>query len=148
MRPYGLKGPPLPWSKQSRALTYKNGEPTEIPKIKTRIENKIIGWIGDQNPNEPSPDAWEKRLAVILANEIEESEPLWTDYEFEETHVKIDIADVILDELYNETVQIMQYRKVLPTVPPQVSKDGNIDTKANIEENEKVDKIESATMFE
>ena len=148
LRPYGLKGPPLPWSKQSRALTYKNGEPTEIPKIKTRIENKIIGWIGDQNPNEPSPDAWEKRLAVILANEIEESEPLWTDYEFEETHVKIDIADVILDELYNETVQIMQYRKVLPTVPPQVIKDGNINTKTDLEENEKVDKIESATMFE
>jgi len=23
-RPYGLKGPPLPWSKQTRALTNKN----------------------------------------------------------------------------------------------------------------------------
>jgi hypothetical protein len=24
-RPYGLKGPPMPWSKQTRTLTYKNG---------------------------------------------------------------------------------------------------------------------------
>lgn len=24
-RPYGLRGPPMPWSQQTRTLTYKNG---------------------------------------------------------------------------------------------------------------------------
>ena len=24
-RPYGLRGPPLPWSQSTRTLTYKNG---------------------------------------------------------------------------------------------------------------------------
>lgn len=25
-RPYGLRGPPMPWSQQTRTLTYKNGQ--------------------------------------------------------------------------------------------------------------------------
>ena len=30
MRPYGLKGPPLPWSRQVRALTFRYGEEEQI----------------------------------------------------------------------------------------------------------------------
>ncbi|CAI2380071.1 unnamed protein product [Moneuplotes crassus] len=113
-RPYGLKGPPLPWSKQSRTLTYKNGDITEIPQITTKIEKKVLDWIGDQDADNPSPNSWEERLAVILANEIEETEPIWTDYEFEETHVKIDMAELILEDLFKEAAEIMTHRKVLP----------------------------------
>lgn len=111
LRPYGLKGPPLPWSKQSRTLTYKNGDPTELPQILKGVDKRIQIWIGDQKEKEPYRNVWEERLAVILANEIEENEPLWTDYEFEETHVKLDLAEIILDELYDETAQILQSRK-------------------------------------
>jgi len=25
-RPYGLRGPPMPWSQSTRTLTYKNGQ--------------------------------------------------------------------------------------------------------------------------
>ena len=112
LRPYGLKGPPLPWSKQGRTLTYKNGDTAELPQIKETISSKVLGWIGDQSKKEQTPNAWEERLAVILANEIEENEPLWTDYEFEETHVKMDLAELILDDLYEESLQLMRERKL------------------------------------
>lgn len=41
----------------------------------------------------------EERLARILMAEAEENEPLWTDYEYEETQTKLDLADIILNHL-------------------------------------------------
>ena len=29
-RPYGLRGPPLPWSHQTKTLTYRNGQQVEL----------------------------------------------------------------------------------------------------------------------
>ena len=50
----------------------------------------------------------EERLARILIQEAEENEPLWTDYEYEETQTKIDVADIILEEMCGEVIQIMK----------------------------------------
>ena len=44
-RPYGLKGPPLPWSKQTRALTNKNQDVKQIQRILTDINSKVMGWV-------------------------------------------------------------------------------------------------------
>ena len=49
----------------------------------------------------------EERLARILIQEAEENEILWTDYEYEETQAKLDLADIILNELCFETVSIL-----------------------------------------
>ena len=49
----------------------------------------------------------EERLARILIQEAEENEPLWTDYEYEETQTKIDVADIVLEELCGEIVDIL-----------------------------------------
>lgn len=46
----------------------------------------------------------EERLARILIQEAEENEPLWTDYEYEETQTKIDVADIVLEEMCSEIV--------------------------------------------
>lgn len=45
----------------------------------------------------------EERLAIMLASEIEENEPLWTDYEYEETQAKIELSDMIFNYLIDET---------------------------------------------
>ena len=47
----------------------------------------------------------EERLALVLAAEIEENEMLWTDYEYEETQTKLDVADMILEFLAEEVAQ-------------------------------------------
>ncbi len=43
-RPYGLKGPPLPWSKQTRSLTNKNSDEKQLPKILDQIKDKVMKW--------------------------------------------------------------------------------------------------------
>lgn len=40
-RPYGLKGPPMPWSKQTRTLTYKNGQREQLSTILKSINGKV-----------------------------------------------------------------------------------------------------------
>lgn len=56
----------------------------------------------------------EERLALLLSSEIEENEILWTDYEYEETQAKLDVADMILEflaeEACNELTKIQDSR--------------------------------------
>ena len=49
----------------------------------------------------------EDRLARILIQEAEENECLWVDYEYEETQTKLDLADLILSHLCDETSDIL-----------------------------------------
>lgn len=46
----------------------------------------------------------EKRLAKLLTQEIRAQEERWLDYENEETQVKIDITDHLLEHLVEEIV--------------------------------------------
>ena len=49
----------------------------------------------------------EKKLAQLLAREMIETEPKWLNYEFEQAQVKIDVGDMILEQLVNETISIL-----------------------------------------
>ncbi len=52
----------------------------------------------------------EKKLATLLAREMIENEPKWLNYEFEEAQVKIDIGDMILEQLVTETITLLNDR--------------------------------------
>jgi hypothetical protein len=41
----------------------------------------------------------EKKLVSLLAHEMIENENKWLNYEFEESQVKIDVGDIILEQL-------------------------------------------------
>mmetsp|Transcript_32163 Transcript_32163/g.31482 ORF Transcript_32163/g.31482 Transcript_32163/m.31482 type:complete len:125 (+) Transcript_32163:179-553(+) len=100
-RPYGLRGPPMPWSEQTRTLTYKNGQ--QIDVVLKNVKQKVLDWAKSFSGALPCSELLleygikgpldedklnllrEERLAVVLATEIEENEVLWTDYEYEET---------------------------------------------------------------
>ena len=43
----------------------------------------------------------------LLAREMIETEPKWLNYEFEQAQVKIDVGDMILEQLVNETIAIL-----------------------------------------
>eukprot|EP01022_Parablepharisma_sp_SALTPOND_P015391 TRINITY_DN216_c0_g1_i1.p1 TRINITY_DN216_c0_g1~~TRINITY_DN216_c0_g1_i1.p1 ORF type:complete len:1543 (-),score=252.99 TRINITY_DN216_c0_g1_i1:13996-18465(-) len=43
-RPYGLKGPPLPWSKQVRELTYRNGSVASAEEVLLGAKAKVLTW--------------------------------------------------------------------------------------------------------
>jgi hypothetical protein len=49
----------------------------------------------------------EERLANMLAEEIIEKDGIWVNYEFEETQVKLDLADIILEHLANEIIEVL-----------------------------------------
>lgn len=46
----------------------------------------------------------------MLASEVVETEHQWLNYEFEESQVKIDLSDMILENLVNEVVQYLNYK--------------------------------------
>ena len=54
----------------------------------------------------------EKKLVQLLAREMIDTEPKWLNYEFEQAQVKIDIGDMILEQLVNETISILNQQAV------------------------------------
>ena len=48
MRPYGLRGPPVPWSKQNKTLTFKFGTSESIPDVFNDAKKKVISWAKHQ----------------------------------------------------------------------------------------------------
>ena len=49
----------------------------------------------------------EERMSQMLKSEADENEGLWVDYEYEETQVKLDMADIILDHLCTEVADLL-----------------------------------------
>ena len=54
----------------------------------------------------------ERRLAQMLASEVVETEHQWLIYEFEESQVKIDVSDMILEHLVDEIVQYLNSKEI------------------------------------
>ena len=107
-------GNPLAWSKQTRIIQNK------LPKVETvfaNIKNIIQEWCAIEAGTLPKPDfvmndnfeeelfaeTRERQLGIILSQEIIDNEETWINYETEETQVKLDIADMLLDQLVKET---------------------------------------------
>ena len=44
LRPYGLKGPPLPWSKNSKTLTFKFGKEETLDYLLQKVKFKVLEW--------------------------------------------------------------------------------------------------------
>ena len=84
-RPYGLRGPPLPWSKQQKTLTFKYGKEETLEYLLQKVKYKVLDWshmnAGTMAKGEMSPMARdrlemvrEERLAKVLIQEAEEGE--------------------------------------------------------------------------
>lgn len=68
----------------------------------------------------------------MLCCEMVENEPKWLNYEFEHAQVKIDVGDMILEQLVNETIALMNQnatRDLTDSLPAMLdnSKSHNID---------------------
>ncbi|CAG9331265.1 unnamed protein product [Blepharisma stoltei] len=119
-RPYSLKGVPMPWSNSIRYLSNETMDPNKaIQEVKEEVES----WSMTQAGKMPTGDmvlssgivdeeymqqVREERLASMLAEEVLERDEVWVDYEFEETQAKLDLADMILEGLVIETIDILK----------------------------------------
>ena len=48
-----------------------------------------------------------------------ENEPKWLNYEFEQAQVKIDVGDMILEQLVNECIQVLNQGSGVAEQPSQ-----------------------------
>ena len=51
----------------------------------------------------------DKRLTGIIKRDLDEYEYQWNNLEMEETQLKVDNAEAIMDQLYNEVIEILEH---------------------------------------
>jgi hypothetical protein len=117
-RLYGEDGEPLPWSGRTRELIYKY-EKNKPKKLVDYVTEKLIDIlntkIGLINSNyeyltqEQINSEKEKRLIKTLKEELKEHEEHWNNLEIEETQLKIEITEIINEQLYNEVMEILEH---------------------------------------
>lgn len=56
---------------------------------------------------ESTQDMRQVKLANLLHQEIIEDEHQWLNYEFEETQIRIDLGEMILESLVQETIDFL-----------------------------------------
>ncbi|OMJ85252.1 hypothetical protein SteCoe_13490 [Stentor coeruleus] len=117
-RPYGTRGVPMIWSDTTRIFTGPRKSTQEIiENVITEIEDLArceVGKIATEEmilsnghlDEELLQDIREETVAYAIKKEIADNEWIWVDYEFEETQVKMDLADMILSELAGELIQL------------------------------------------
>lgn len=120
-RPYGKEGVPMPWSTKLRKL--REDEILEFSKMFEIIKQDLFRWSftsagtlpkrefineHDNFEEEYFGEVREKRLAALLASDVMENEYKWTNYDFEESQVKIDVSDMIMEHVITETINILK----------------------------------------
>ena len=117
-RLYGKNGEPLKWSSRTHELVfkYKPNEPKKLAdfvckKLYFAIRNKV-GLISDNYDNmSPEQINYERdrRLTNIIKRDLDEYEYQWNNLEMEETQLKVDNSELIMDQLYNEVIEILEH---------------------------------------
>lgn len=121
-RPYGKQGEPAPWSRKKRQLQrLPDKKKFDLKKIFETVRHNMFRWSIMQAGTLPRKDfifsnvfdeelfaeIREKKLATLLATEVIENEPQWLNYDFEEAQVRIDLGDMILEQLVSEAIAVM-----------------------------------------
>ena len=117
-RIYGKNGEPLKWSSRTHELAfkYRKDDPKKLAnfvckKIYLAIRRKV-GLIADNYDN-MSPDQInyerDRRLTSIIKRDLDEYEYQWNNLEMEETQLKVDNSELIMEQLYNEVIEILEH---------------------------------------
>lgn len=114
-RPFAYYGKPMPWSLNKIDLKTRNFTiDTIVEKILLDLQELNSFAIGKNDDGENSAfedenamlKHKERLLDRLIYAEAKVEEERWLDYEFEETQVKIDLADVVLYDLVTEVINI------------------------------------------
>ena len=117
-RLYGENGDPLAWSSRTHELVYKykKNDPEKLAKyVCNNILKTLHTRIGLLTENydylnaEQINNERDKRLIDNIRNELDEDEYQWRNLEMEETQLKVEIAELIMDQLYNENIEILEH---------------------------------------
>jgi hypothetical protein len=114
-RPYGYKAEPLPWDLGNfyidKKVTAEEITLKVLSDLDNLYENQIKTYDNVLTSNQKidehkSLKYKEMQLDRIIYIEMRSNDIKWTDYQFEEAQVKLDIADMILYDLAQEIINI------------------------------------------
>ena len=117
-RIYGKNGNPLKWSSRTHELTFKfdKNEPKKFAayicqKILKILHNRIglITENYDFMSSEQINMEKDRRLLKVLKKDLNDNEYQWNNLELEETQLKIESTELILEQLYNEIIEILEH---------------------------------------
>ena len=125
-RKYGTNGTPLKWSSRTYELSYKydiNAPKKFANNICKQLVKILYNRIGLINDNydymsiEQINVEKERRLLKVIKKDLNDNEYQWNNLELEETQLKLEGTEAILDQLYNEVIEILehiQYSRIRP----------------------------------
>ena len=115
---YGGGGEPLPWSSRTHNIIYKYDK-KDCKKLCDYITYNLfyllynrIGLISENYDfltSEQLNNERERRIIKIFKKELDENENQWKNLEMEETQLKIEVSEMIMDQLYNEIIEILEH---------------------------------------
>ena len=117
-RLYGENGDPLEWSSRTHELVFKYNKSEAKLFAKNICKNlmkTMLSRVGLITENydylnaEQINDKREKKLIDNIKNELDEDEYQWRNLEMEETQLKVEIAELIMEQLYNENIEILEH---------------------------------------
>jgi Domain of unknown function (DUF4378) len=114
VRPFGTRGLPDPWNYTLPTL-FGEGQ---LQNVFDKISLYIHKWSSVKSGSYPDENTKsdddklqrlrEERLSHLLTQNIKDEEKIWLQYEDEETQVKIDVCDTLMDLLVEETIDILK----------------------------------------
>ena len=117
-RLYGANGNPLKWSSRTHELVfkYKKNDPKPLCElVKKKLYYFLHNRIGLLVDNYDYMNVEQiniergKRLGLTIKKEFEDNENQWTNLEVEETQIKIEVTEKILDQFISETLEILEH---------------------------------------
>jgi hypothetical protein len=108
---YGETGEPFAYNSiRTRSIGYKYQE-NNYKKLVDYISKNLYEYLN--NPifliNDNIVNADEKNIIKYFKKDLEENEEQWQDMEIVETQSKLEVSELILDQLYNEIIEILEH---------------------------------------
>ena len=108
----------MAWSSRTHELVfkYKKDDPTKLAKfVCNHLFKTLYSRIGLLTENYDNLNAEQinnerdKRLIENIKSELDEDEYQWRNLEMEETQLKVEVTDNIMEQLYNEIIEILEH---------------------------------------
>jgi len=108
---YGETGEPFAYNSiRTRCIGYKYQE-NNYKKLVDYISKNLYEYLN--NPifliNDNIVNADEKNIIKYFKKDLEENEEQWQDMEIVETQSKLEVTELILEQLYNEIIEILEH---------------------------------------
>ena len=110
-RAYGEVGEPFAYNSiRTRTIGYKYPE-NNPKKLVEHIRTNLFSYLN--NPifliKDNTVNTDEKNIINYFKKDLEENEEQWDDMEIVETQSKLEVTELILDQLYNEIIEILEH---------------------------------------